>query len=109
MEILTGPKWFICSVLTMDHQAVSDPAGFLQAGMPHQAVQLLAVHAAQRVERVLDERFPVFPGVVLGVAGQLRVPGQPGSGVAHGPTGGDKAERLAFHQVLRFHGGDGKH
>lgn len=93
--------------LTLNHQAVGDPSRPLQARMPHQTVQSLPVHAAQRVQGEVAGHGPALAGAVLGLARQVGVPGQTGQRAAHGPTGGSHAEGVALHQGDGLQGGDG--
>lgn len=75
--------------------------------MPHQTIQLLPVHAAQGVQGVVAGHRAALFGAVLGLARQVGVPGETRGRVAHRPTGGSHAERLALHQELGLQGGDG--
>lgn len=96
-------------VLTRDHQVVGDPARFLQARVRHQAVQLLPVHAATRVQGEVDGHGAAFGGPALGLAGQVGVPGELGERAAHGST--DRHHALWLTDRRRregVHGGDGQ-
>lgn len=73
--------------------------------MPHQTIQLLAVHAPQGVQgEVRGDRNVV--GAVDGLAGQLGVPGQAGRRAGHRATGSGLPVALSLHQNHRVHGGD---
>lgn len=75
--------------------------------MPHQTVQLLPVHAAQRVQGEGAGHRVFRVGAVLGLARQLGVPGEPRKRVARRSAGGDHAVRPALLQDHRLQVGDG--
>lgn len=60
--------------------------------MPHQAVQLLSVHAPQGVQREEAGHGAGVLGAVLDFALQVRVPGDDGGRPAHRSTGSSQAE-----------------
>ena len=62
-------------ILTVHHEVEGEPARGRQSGMPHQTVQLLAVHAPKRVQGELRADHPIG-GAIVGLAAQLRVPGE---------------------------------
>lgn len=90
----------------MDHQAVGDPAWGLEAFVPHQTVQPLAVHAPERVQGVLGRHHAVVVRAVGGLACQLRVPGQVRGGQGSGATGGGNTVQT-LHQDRGLQGRDG--
>lgn len=75
--------------------------------MPHQTVQLLAVHAPQGVQGVLRGDHPVVGGAVGGLAVQLRIPGEAGRRACYGATKGGLPVGLTLYQSHRVQGGDG--
>ena len=91
----------------MHLQGVADPAGLPQARVPHQAVQPLAVHAAERMQREERGDGAAPRAAVLGLPGEGRVPGAAWRGVGHGTTGGGTAAGLALRQDHGLQGGDG--
>lgn len=95
------------SILTVHHQVISDPAGALRRGVPHQAVQLHAVHGPERVQRVVRGDRPVVRRAIGRLAVQVGVPGDAGRRAGHRATQRGLSVGLAFHQGERFQGGDG--
>lgn len=83
--------------LTVNHQLVGDPAWPFQTRVPNQTVQLLPIHASQRVQGVVCGHGPALAGAVLGLPGQICVPGETGQRTTHRPTGGRHAEGLTLH------------
>lgn len=78
--------------LTLHHQLVGDPAWLLKGRMPHQAVQLLPVHAAQGVQREEAGHGAGALGAVLDLALQVRVPRDERGRAANGSAGSGQAE-----------------
>lgn len=91
----------------MNHQVVLEPLGGLGGRVPDQTVQLLAVHASQRVQGEHGGDGAVGRGAVGGLTVQLGVPGQ------RGGRAGDRAARrrravlVPLYQRHRLQGGDG--
>lgn len=123
--IKTGSRWFVCLyfsfstafvfvsslslslILTVHHQVIFDPAGSLRCGMPHQTVQLHAVHGPQRVQRVVRGDRPAGRRAIGWLAVQAGVPGDAGRRAGHRATQCSLSVGLAFHQRDRFQRGDG--
>lgn len=74
--------------------------------MPHQTVQLLAIHAPQGVQGVVRGDRPVVGRAVDGLAIQVGVPGDAGRWAGYGSTGSSLSVGLALHQNHRLQGGD---
>lgn len=123
--IKTGRRWFVCLyfssstafvfvsslslslILTVHHQVIFDPAGALRCGMPHQTVQLHAVHGPQRVQRVVRGDRPAVRRAIGWLAVEAGVPGDAGKRAGHRATQCSLSVGLAFHQRDRFQRGDG--
>lgn len=74
--------------------------------MPHQTVQLLAVHAPEGVEGVVRGDRPVVTGAIDGLASQVAVPGEAGRRAGYRATGSGLPVGLSLHQNHRVQGGD---
>lgn len=74
--------------------------------MPHQTVQLLAIHAPQWVQGVLRGDHPIVGGAIGGLAVQVRVPGEAGRWAGYRATESGLPVGLTLHQSHRVQGGD---
>lgn len=75
--------------------------------MPHQAVQLIAVHAPQGVQGVLGGHHPIVRGSIGRLAIQLCVPGEAGRWAGYRATESSLPVGLSLHQSHWFQGRDG--
>lgn len=99
--------FIICThILTVHYQVVAEPAWRGHGLVPHQTVQLLAVHASQGVQGEKRGDRPVVRGTVGGLTVQVRVPGEAGGRSGYGATGGGLPVGLTLHQDHRLDGGD---
>lgn len=91
----------------MHHQVVWDPAGAWKSWMPHQTVQLLAIHAPQGVQGVVGGDRPIVRGAIDGLAIQVGVPGEAGRWAGNRATGSSLSVGLSLHQNHRIQAWDG--
>lgn len=75
--------------------------------MPHDTVQLLAIHAPEGVQGVVRGDGPVIGGAIGGLAIQVGFPGEAGGRAGHRATGSGLPVGLALHQDHGVQGGDG--
>lgn len=90
----------------MHHQVVGEPAGGRRSQMPHQTVQLLAIHAPQGVQGVLRGDHPIVGGAIGGLAVQVCVPWETGRWACDRTTESGLPVGLSLHQSHRVQGGD---
>ncbi len=74
--------------------------------MPHQTVQLLAVHAPQGVQGVVRGDRRVAGGAIDGLTVQVSVPGEMGRRVGYRATQSSLPVGLSLHQNHRVQRGD---
>lgn len=98
---------YLWSILTVYLQFISKPAGGRWRRMPHQTVQLLAIHGPQGVQGVVRGDHPVVRWAIGGLAIQVRLPGEAGGRSGHRATQSSLSVGLTLHQNYRFQGGDG--
>lgn len=84
-----------------------EPARRRQCWMPHQAVQLLAVHAPQGVQGVLRGDQAIVSRTIAGLTVEVRVPGKAGRRAGYRAAGGSLPVGLSLHQNHRVQRGDG--
>lgn len=75
--------------------------------MPHHAVQLFPIHAAQWMQGVQARHGAIVFYAVLGLSWQISDPGKPGRWTTHSSAGSSNSKRLTLHQDLRLQGSDG--
>lgn len=91
-------------ILTVHHQLVGESARLRRRGVPHQAVQLHAVHVPQGVQGVLRGDHPIVRRAVGGLAVQVGVPGEARGRMCHGATVSSLSVGLSLHQSYGFQG-----
>lgn len=75
--------------------------------MPHHAVQLFPIHAAQWLQGVQAGHGAVFFDAVLVLSWHISVPGKLGRWTTHSSAGSSYLKRLTLHQDLGLQGSDG--
>lgn len=75
--------------------------------MPHQTVQLLAIHVPQGVQGVVGGDCPIVRGAIDGLAIQVGVPGEARRWAGNRATGSSLSVGLSLHQNHGVQGGDG--